>query len=76
MRTITLHDYAGLPPTERAALEAVVQELRTLADVLTWARAQTPPRAVGEIVTQDEYTHDVVLVPGGDGQPYLAFDTT
>ena len=76
MRTITLHDYASLPPTERAALEAVVQELRTLADVLTWARAQTPSRSVTEIVTQDEYTHDVVLEAGGDAQPYLAFDTT
>jgi hypothetical protein len=76
VRTIALHDYASLPPAERVALEAVVQELRTLGDVLTWARGQTPPRTVDEIVTQDEYTHDVVLEAGGDGQPYLVFDTT
>lgn len=76
MRTIALHDYAGLPSAERVALEATVQDLRTLADVLAWARAQTPPRSVVEIVTQDEYTHDVVLHASGSGRPYLAFDTT
>lgn len=76
MRTIALHDYAGLPSAERVTLEATVQDLRTLADVLAWARTQTPPRSVAEIVTQDEYTHDVVLDASGSGQPYLAFDTT
>lgn len=74
MRAIPLHDYAGLPPTEHATLEAAVQGLRTLADVLAWAPKQAPPRSVAEIVTQDEYTHDVVLK--ASGQPYLAFDTT
>jgi hypothetical protein len=74
VRAIPLHDHADLEPAERSALEADVQSLRTLADVLAWSRAQTPPRSVAEIVTQDEYTHDVVLA--ADGRPYLAFDTT
>ena len=76
MRTIALHDYTALAPAERVALETTVQPLHTLADVLAWTRAQTPPRSVAEIVTQDEYTHDVVLDASGGGQPYLAFDTT
>ena len=74
MRPIPLHDYARLSRADHGALTAAIQHLRTLADVLAWARTQAPPRAVAEIVTQDEYTHDVVLE--ANGQPYLAFDTT
>ena len=74
MRHIAVHDYANLPPTERADLESIVQALGTLGDVLAWARAQAGPWLVAEIVTQDEYTHDVVLE--ASGRPYLAFDTT
>ena len=74
MRSIPVYDRAGLPAAERADLESATQPLRTLADVLVWARAQTRPWSVAEIVTQDEYTHDVVLE--SSGRPYLAFDTT
>ena len=74
MRDVTLHDRAGLPPERLAALQAAVANQRTLAAVLAWARTQRPPAEVVEIVTQDEYTHDVVLQSAG--QPYLAFDTT
>jgi hypothetical protein len=45
----------------------------TLADLLGWAARQVPRVAVSEIVTQDEYTHDVVLP---FGEHYLSFDTT
>jgi len=74
MRPILLHNHAGLPVAEHAVLTTAIQALRTLADVLAWAPKQTPPRSVVEIVTQDEYTHDVVLE--ATDQPYLAFDTT
>jgi hypothetical protein len=74
MRSIQLHDHAGLAPVDRAALTTAIQGLRTLADVLEWAKNQSPPRSVSEIVTQDEYTHDIVLE--ANGRPYLAFDTT
>ena len=57
-----------------ARAEAALSQRRTLADVLTWAREQDPPRAVAEIVTQDEYTHDVVLP--FDGSHFLVFDAT
>ena len=51
-----------------------LRSLRTLGAVLDWLRAQEPPRAVGEIVTQDEYTHDVI-VPWSE-RLTLVFDTT
>ena len=46
----------------------------TLADVLQWAREQVPPVHVSGIVTQDEYTHDVVLP--FQGGHFLVFDAT
>lgn len=55
-------------------VEDAVGALPTLAAVLAWGRAQEPPRPVVEIVTQDEYTHDVVVPLGG--VHYLSFDTT
>ena len=74
MRPIPLHDHVGLTAGEHAALTTAIQGLRTLADVLAWAPKQAPPRSIAEIVTQDEYTHDVVLA--ANERPYLAFDTT
>ena len=74
MRVIPLFGFANLAADMRASLSGAIQPLKTLADVLTWARSSTPVWSVAEIVTQDEYTHDVVLQSAG--QPYLAFDTT
>ena len=51
-----------------------LQSQRTLGDVLSWGRAQSPPRSVTEIITQDEYTHDVVVEL--EAPHYLVFDTT
>ena len=74
MRAIPLHDYTGSDRELRARIESLVQPLTTLADVLAWARAAVPPATIVDIVTQDEYTHDVVVEPSG--LPYLVFDTT
>ena len=77
MREVSIQDRAGLPPKQLATLQAAVADQRTLADVLAWARTQRPLAEVVEIVTQDEYTHDVVLgVGAGDDRLYLAYDTT
>jgi len=65
----------GLVPSELLSqLASELAPLLTLSDVLGWARRATPPRQVAEIVTQDEYTHDVVLAL--DGSSFLAFDAT
>ncbi len=74
MRSVPLHDYAALQASDRARLEQQVQGQRTLADVLAWSRAQSPPLSVAEIVTQDEYTHDVVVPLAAD--LVLVYDTT
>lgn len=69
-----LYDYAGLDRAVRERLAHDVASHRTLADVLAWCRAQSPPLAVAEILTQDEYSHDVI-VPAGE-RLVLVFDVT
>ena len=73
-RRIPVHGVGAVPREIIARAEASFADRSTLADVLQWAREQSPPRSVAEIVTQDEYTHDVVLP--FDGSHFLAFDAT
>ena len=72
--TLALHDYAGLAPAERAALLAALGHVTSLGEVLGWGRGLLPPRGPAEILTQDEYTHDVVFELAADR--WLVFDTT
>ena len=74
VREIPVHNEARLDPARIATIYAAVQALPTLGDVLTWSRAGTRSRQPIDIVTQDEYTHDVMF--DLDGRVYLAFDTT
>lgn len=62
-----------VPPGQTEMLLPELNGLRTLGHVLSWLRRQQPRREVAEIVTQDEYTHDVVLP---FAEHYLSFDTT
>ena len=74
MRLIPVHGSGAVDSATISRVERAVGGLATLADVLAWCRAQTPVLEVAEIVTQDEYTHDVVVPL--DGHRYLSFDTT
>ena len=74
MREIPVHDEAGLPAERIAGIRAAMQPLPTLGDVLAWSRVATRSRQPVDIVTQDEYTHDVVF--DLDGATWLVFDTT
>lgn len=74
MRTVLASAVGSVPATLVARAQAALAHHVTLADVLRWAREQVPPRAVAEIITQDEYTHDVVLP--FEGEYFLAFDAT
>lgn len=56
--------------------DATLQEVeifQTLEAVMKWAFARTPPAELINVVTQDEFTHDVVIKVEG---VYLVFDTT
>jgi len=70
VHAVPLIDYVGLSDAERSKLAAQVESERTLAAVLTRRGAG----AVTEIITQDEFTHDV-LIPL-DARRWLVYDTT
>lgn len=71
--SIPLIDYAGLDSDERDTLGRTIAEHTTLERALDWARGLTPPRSVQSVLTQDEYTHDV-LIPYGSR--HLVYDTS
>jgi len=73
-RQIDVEAVGAIPQRDLARFRLAVRELRTLGSVLEWLRAQDPPRNVREIVTQDEYTHDVVVAWAE--RLVLVFDTT
>ena len=70
-------DLANLPEEESAKLENELSKHKTLGQALTWANLKSktdfPPQIVADVVTQDEFTHDVV-VPFKN--LFLVYDTT
>jgi hypothetical protein len=73
MSDIPLIDYASLDEATHRRLAAVVATQTSLDRALEWGRTQRPAAAVDSILTQDEYTHDV-LIPFENR--YLVYDTT
>jgi hypothetical protein len=68
---------ANLSENEFAELAKELAKHKTLGRVLSWAGGKPKgdflPRTVAEVVTQDEFTHDIV-VPYKD--LFLVYDTT
>ena len=74
MRKVPVSAVGRVEAEELGHFQVELAEQRTLGDVFDWLRAQSPVRTVTEILTQDEYTHDV-LVEWSD-QRFLVFDAT
>jgi hypothetical protein len=51
-----------------------VEGFATLEQAMLWALARTPPATLKNVVTQDEFTHDVVIEVST--AEFLVFDTT
>ncbi|MDC0715750.1 hypothetical protein [Nannocystis bainbridge] len=67
-----LVDRVGLDPARLAEIAAIVASQHTLAVVARWCgggRAR-----LLEVITQDEYTHDIVV--HYEGALHLVYDTT
>jgi hypothetical protein len=73
MRPLSVRASEPIAADVLAQIGAAFAQCQTLADLMTWCQAQSPYVHVAEIVTQDEYTHDVVLP---FGTVFLSFDTT
>ncbi len=68
---------ANLLEEEFAELKSELVNHKTLGQVLTWASTKSKddflPQIVAEVITQDEFTHDVII-PFRD--LFLVYDTT
>lgn len=72
-----IKNLANLSENEFANLENELAKHKTLGQVLNWASSQPkddfPAQIVAEVITQDEFTHDIIV-------PYknlfLVYDTT
>lgn len=51
-----------------------VESLRTLEQAIDWAFSRKPSAHLLNVVTQDEFTHDVVIQVSPE--VFLVFDTT
>jgi hypothetical protein len=51
-----------------------VEPIQTLGEAIRWAMARSPRAEFVGVVTQDEYTHDVVVRV--DPGLFVVFDTT
>ena len=59
-------DCAGLSAETLVAFESELPAHGTLFELMQWAAVQSPPLAVAAVITQDEYTRDLLL-PWRDG---------
>lgn len=72
-----IFNLAKLPASKFSELKSRLEKHKSLRQVLAWAGAETKndflPQIVADVITQDEFTHDVVV-------PYknlfLVYDTT
>lgn len=68
---------ANLPENKFTELQQELAGHKTLGQVLTWASVKPKgdflPQIVAEVITQDEFTHDIVI-PYKD--LFLVYDTT
>lgn len=54
--------YGPLSDDVLARVRDAVSAMRNLGHVLSWGAAASPPRKPEEVITQDEYTHDVIML--------------
>ena len=74
LRQISVDPVGSIAGRDLTRFRIALRDLRTLATILDWLAVQEPPRVVHDVVTQDEYTHDVI-VPWSE-RLVLVFDTT
>jgi hypothetical protein len=71
---LTVEDHVGIAAQDLERIRRFVAAQHTLEEVLRGLHALTPSRTVSHVVTQDEYTHDVIA--RYDERLFLVYDTS
>jgi hypothetical protein len=71
---VLLENLAGLAAGELKQLERLLEPQKTLEDVVRFGLTAAPPKMIAAVITQDEFTHDVILPY--EGGRFLVYDTT
>jgi len=72
---VRVENRAQLEPGEFARQEANLTAQRSVRHVLDWLSCHVPPLRMEDMVTQDEFSHDILLVPY-EQELYLVYDST
>ncbi len=65
---------ASRAPAQFAALAETLGTHRSIKHALDWLAAHDPPLAPSDMVTQDEFSHDIMI--GYDDGLWLVYDVT
>jgi hypothetical protein len=61
-------DYVQLLAAHEPDLAREVAAFNTLENVLAWMKERGLPLGIMDVITQDEFTHDVLVPLGSDGR--------
>jgi hypothetical protein len=65
---------AELDPEDFDRLAGIVASHKSIKHAVDWLRGQSPPLVPSEMVTQDEFSHDILVAYSGG--LWLVYDTT
>ncbi len=72
--TFPIENRADLSPGDFAGIAEAVANHRSIRGAIDWFVRQNPPLVPADMVTQDEFSHDILVAyPGG---LWLVYDST
>ena len=73
-RTVPVENRANLAADDVARIAELVELHQSIKQAVDWLAAHDPPLTLADMVTQDEYSHDILVAyPGG---LWLVYDST
>jgi hypothetical protein len=74
VRGFPIENRAGLSPGEFARIKSAVESQGSIKHALDWMVRHDPPLAPSGMVTQDEFSHDILVAY--PGETWLVYSTT
>jgi hypothetical protein len=71
---VPVENRARLSPEDFTRLATVLASQHSMKHTLEWLLSHQPPPAPSDIITQDEFSHDILVAYRGE--LYLVYDST